>query len=92
MRLDTKFKVFFTVFAVGGLLGEAALYYWLDPSGGGDVNREVVAFVVVWALAFGVMQRRLLRCPNCRKHALVPPGTVGLQRPGRRCKYCGLDY
>ncbi len=54
MRLSLKSSIFYATYLIGGLLLGALTF-----------QRFSVIPILVWFLAFGVLQFVLLRCPSC---------------------------
>ncbi len=85
MRMKAKSIVFFISYLLGGLVVMLV---------GFSLYSDSVAIVVVlsWFLAFGIGQLFLLRCPHCRKSAIITPRWAATPFVGERCQHCGKEY
>jgi hypothetical protein len=77
VRLQARGCIFYGIYLLGALVIGTVL---------------PVGFVVLWFLVFGTAQFLLLRCPHCRKSAIVRPAGWTTPLAGRVCAYCEKAY
>jgi hypothetical protein len=85
MRMQTKAKIFVVTYLLGGLV---VIYLSLEKLR----NTFSVLPPLIWFVAFGIAQFRVLACPVCGRHSVkTVRGTYGVD-PGTTCRGCGSAY
>jgi hypothetical protein len=77
---------FLSLYMIGGVAGAAVL---AEATG---VFEVAGLFMILWFLAFGVLQFTLLRCPHCGGVAIITPEGIATPFVGSECRRCGKPY
>ena len=85
MRLQNKAGMFYVGYLLSGGVVIGLALSCLD-----DMPAIIVIFT--WFLIFGVAQFGFLRCPHCRKCAIILPSGMVSPFVGTHCRYCGHEY
>ena len=80
MRLRTKGTLFYATYLAGGFV---VMYLSIRPSG-----RLLILPLLLWFLAFGLLQFRILRCPFCGELAIRTKRGLYVPATGSVCRYC----